>query len=127
MEKTTNCFVCEVNRTKKFIIFESKSWQVDTPADIHLDGLFFIKTKRHVESLADLNREEQKEIGKLLATYAKKSKSVSKAKRVITMCLGLKDPHIHFWVVPYIKGNEEHILAISKAVKNLADKYRNIP
>lgn len=126
MKKIAGCFICKLNRTKEFRVFESKFWQVDTPADIYLNGLFFIKTKRHVESLEDLNKEEQQEIGNLLSIFAKKSKTLSSAKKVITMCLGLKDPHIHFWVVPFTKENELYIQAISKAVKNLADKYRNL-
>lgn len=120
------CFVCKVNKSRKFTVGEGKYWQIDTPADIHLDGLFFIKTKRHVESLDGLNNGEQQELGKLLHDYAKKSKKVSNAKRVITMCLGLKDPHIHFWIIPYTSENEKEIKNISHAVKKLADKYRNL-
>lgn len=121
---TSKCLVCSLNRTKRFLVSEGKYWQVDTPMDIRLPGLFFLKTKRHVESLTLLNPGEQKELGQFLKIFARKSEKVARAKRVVTMCLGFKDPHIHFWIVPVTESNRSNFEGISSAVKRLADKYR---
>ena len=120
-----NCLICRLNKTKKFMVFEGKYWQVDTPVSINLNGLFFIKTKRHVETLEDLNKKECLELGNLISKFAKKSKKISKAARIITMCLGFKEPHIHFWLIPITHKNKHYINKISQAVKNLADSYRD--
>ncbi len=121
----TNCFVCEISSSKKNTIYVGKYWLIDTPFDIKLKGLFFIKTKRHVESIEKLTTHEAIELGKILVIASKKSQKLTKAKRIITWSLGLKDPHVHFWVVPVTEGNEKLIRdKISKAVKDFADYYR---
>lgn len=119
-----NCLVCQLNREKTYTVEETKYWQIDTPKDIHLDGLFFVKTKRHIESLASLNAHEQRELGGLLQKYGSMSKRRARAVRVITMCLGFKDPHVHFWVVPVTKAGYSQALQIASAVKAFADSYR---
>lgn len=119
-----DCSICRLNKTKEFMVFEGKYWQVDIPVNIKLNGLFFIKTKRHVEFLEDLNKKECQELGNLITAFAKKSKRITRASRIITMCLGLKDPHIHFWLIPITHENKHYINTISQAVKKLADSYR---
>lgn len=120
----SKCLVCSLNQTKRFLVLEGEYWQIDTPVDIRLPGLFFIKTKRHVESLTQLNAGEQNELGKLIKRFAQKSKKIAHAQRVVTLCLGFKDPHVHFWIIPVTKSNKPNFEEISQAVKKLADKYR---
>ncbi|GEM_PF-3729323 len=114
----TKCIVCDFNQNKKYIEHESKYWQIDISPDLTQNGLFFIKTKRHVEHMADLNENEYKEVGKLLKEYSQKSMQIAHAFRVLNMSLKLKDPHAHFWIIPITKENEENTKAISAAVKN---------
>lgn len=121
--KQQTCFVCQLNAAGPKVL-KGRYWQVDTAYDIHLNGLFFIRASRHIEDLENLSTSECRELGQLLRKFAKKSKEVSGAKRVLTMCLGLKDPHIHFWVIPYTDENETYVKGISRAVKDLADHYR---
>ena len=122
--KAKKCLICALNETGIYNVHRGKYWFVDNPMDIKLNGLFFLKTKRHLESIEKLNDGEKKELGFLLTKFARKSKRLSNAKRVIVWSLGLKDPHVHFWIVPYTEDNEKEILGISKAVKKLANKYR---
>ncbi|MFH1971328.1 MAG: hypothetical protein ABIJ05_03010 [Patescibacteria group bacterium] len=119
-----NCLVCKLNKSRKFRVLETNYWLVDKSFDIDLSGLFFLKTKRHVQNIEDLTTFESKELGPTLLRITKVSKEKSKAKRVIVMCLGLKDPHVHFWIVPVTNDNLNEIKGIFKAVKKLADKYR---
>jgi diadenosine tetraphosphate (Ap4A) HIT family hydrolase len=122
--KIKKCLICTLNKTGIFCVYRGKQWLVDRPMDIKLNGLFFLKTKRHLETIERLNDREKKELGFLLTKFARKSKRLSNAKRVLVWSLGLKDPHVHFWIVPYTDDNEKEILGISKAVKKLANKYR---
>jgi diadenosine tetraphosphate (Ap4A) HIT family hydrolase len=119
-----DCLVCKLNKNKNFRVLEASYWLVDRAFDIGLNGLLFLKTKRHIQNIEDLSICESKELGLVISKATKICKERSKAKRVIVMCLGLKDPHVHFWIVPVTDENLKEIKGIYKAVKILADKYR---
>lgn len=119
-----SCLICELNSAGKFSVFTSNAWIVDLPFDIPLKGLYFIKTKRHIEHLSELNKDESKELGVLIQKYAKISKKETKAKRIITMSLGFSDPHLHFWIVPVTKDTEKELLKIKDLMKDFADRFR---
>ena len=120
-----NCLICQLNTSKKFVVEESEFWQIDNPANFDFPGLFFIKTKRHIESLDDLSPEEAREIGSFIKKYAKKSKNISHAERVLAMSLGLSEPHIHFWILPKTLENGEQVMEISKAIKKLVGRNKS--
>lgn len=124
MNNIKECLICNLNTSKDFLVFEGKYWQVDTPLDIKLDGLFFIKTKRHVEQLGELTDEETNEIGGIIKSFSRESQKISNASKVIAMSLGFSEPHIHFWIIPVTDKTEKDLLKISKAVKEFADNYR---
>ena len=119
-----NCLICKLNSSKDFPVFESDSWLVDLPADIILRGLYFLKTKRHVEHLAQLSTTEANEMGHLIQKYSKISQKEAKAKRIIAMSLGFSEPHVHFWIIPVTGKTEKDLLEIKKVVKKFTDNYR---
>lgn len=119
------CLICKLNRSGKYRIYADSFWVVDIPFDINLDGLLFLKSKRHVESLDELNKKERNSLGEVLAEFCKLSKKIASTNKVITMNLGFKDPHLHFWIVPVTNSNREYVKKISLAVKRMADGFRN--
>ena len=118
------CLLCSLNDKKQFVE-ETSNWYVDIPCDFEFEGLFFIRLKRHCESLADLTDEESSEVGVLIRKYSAKSYEISKAQRVLAMSLGLSDPHIHFWILPKTDVNEEEVLHLRGAIQNIIRKYKN--
>jgi len=121
------CLICKLNKSGKYRIYADSFWVVDIPFDINLDGLLFLKSKRHVESLDELNKKERNSLGEVLAEFCKLSKKIASTNKVITMNLGFKDPHLHFWIVPVTNSNREYVKKISLAVKRMADGFRNRP
>ncbi|MGI5827555.1 MAG: HIT family protein [Patescibacteria group bacterium] len=119
------CLICKLNRSGKYRIYADSFWVVDIPFDINLDGLLFLKSKRHVESLDELNKKERNSLGEVLAEFCKLSKKIASTNKVITMNLGFKDPHLHFWIVPVTNSNREYVKKISLAVKRMADGFTN--
>lgn len=118
-----NCSLCLFNE-KKQCIEEGRGWLVDEPWDYSFQGLFFIRLKRHCESLAELTSEESEEIGGLIQKYSAKSSEVSNADRVLAMSLGLSDPHIHFWILPKTSKNTEDVLKIREAMRIILKRYK---
>lgn len=118
-----DCLLCSFN-DKKQCIEETSGWYVDIPRDFTFEGLYFLRCKRHIESLAEMNKEESREIGSLIQKYSKKSQIVSKAQRVLAMSLGLSDPHIHFWILPKAAENESEVLQLREATRNIMSRYK---
>lgn len=119
-----DCLICILNQEKNYLIEETAWWQIDTPQDISLNGLYFIKTKRHIESLTDLLDKEAQELGGLLQKYSTKSKGKTHALKIITFSLGFTQPHLHFWVLPITENNYDLGKDIGRAVKQFADRYK---
>lgn len=113
-----DCLLCSFNN-KKQCIEETSGWYVDIPRDFEFTGLYFIRCKRHIESLGEMNGEESSEIGGLIQKYSKKSQDEAKAQRVLAMSLGLSDPHIHFWILPKTTENEAEIEQLRIAMRNI--------
>ncbi len=117
------CVLCAMNISKQFIE-EGTSWLVDEPRDFKFPGLFFIRLKRHCESLAELTVEESSEIGQLIQKYSLKSYDIAKAQRVLAMSLGLSNPHIHFWILPKTSKNGNEVLTLRTAMQTILKRYK---
>lgn len=117
------CVLCLFNEKRQYIEDEN-GWFVDEPRDFKFPGLFFIRLKRHCESLADLTNEESSGIGHLIKKYSAKSYKISNAQRVLAMSLGLSDPHIHFWILPKTNENENDFLTLQNVMKTILKRYK---
>ncbi len=118
-----HCLLCSFNE-KSQSIDETSGWFVDEARDFKFSGLFFIRLKRHCESLAELTDEESSEIGGLIKKYSAKSYEVSHAQRVLALSLGLSDPHIHFWILPKTQKNSDDVLLLKEAMGKILKRYR---
>lgn len=118
-----NCPLCILNN-KQQCIEETEGWFVDKSRDFEFEGLYFIRCKRHIESLAEMNEEESSEIGLLIQKYSQKSQDEVLAQRVLAMSLGLSDPHIHFWILPKTKENSDDVLKLRTAMGEILSKYK---
>jgi len=116
--------ICEFNNNASYVVLDSKYWRLSLSEDINVKGLFFLKTKRHVEHLSELKGYEAMELGGLLKKASIMCKEEGKAKRVIVMSLGFSEPHVHFWIIPVTDKTESDLLQIKNAVRRFADKYR---
>jgi len=77
-----DCLLCKFNETKR-CIEETEGWFVDKSWDFTFPGLYFIRCKRHIESLSEMNEKDSNEIGLLIQKYSKKSQDEANAQRVL--------------------------------------------
>lgn len=119
-----SCLLCELNLSQDNKIHETEFWRVDLPLDIKMPGLLFIRLKRHCEQLADLTVKESQDLGQLIKFASKKSQEIAKPRRVLAMSLGLKDPHLHFWIIPVREEDEENIKNIPFALRSIVSPYK---
>lgn len=118
-----DCILCSFNEKKQFIE-ETEGWFVDIPRDFTFPGLYFIRCKRHIESLSEMNEKESSEVGLLIQKYAKKSQDEANAQRVLALSLGLSDPHIHFWILPKTEENSDDVLKLRSAMGEILSRYK---
>ncbi len=123
MVKRTNCLICNFNK-KRNVRVKSDHWVVGIAIDLNIKGLYFIKSKRHVEHLGELTEKEAKEVGGIIKLFSKISQEKAGAQRIIAMSLGFSEPHVHFWIIPVNNQTEKDLLKISKVVKDFVRKNK---
>jgi diadenosine tetraphosphate (Ap4A) HIT family hydrolase len=87
------------------VIFQNEHWLVDhavSPAP--LTGFLIIKTKRHVEDIADLTLSEHASLGEAMSRTTKALRDVMAPERLYLASLGESVRHVHWLVVPRTAG-----------------------
>ena len=77
------CSLCIFN-SKALFIEETSAWFIDKSRDFEFKGLYFIRCKRQIESLAEMNEEESSQVGALIKKYSTKNQNETKAQKVQT-------------------------------------------
>lgn len=67
-------------------------------------GFMIVQPKRHVEHIAELTEEEIVEIAKAIRNTAKAIKKILNPEKVYTTSFGESVKHVHFYVIPRMKG-----------------------
>lgn len=124
------CYACRSISGEKRIspgppIHEGKYWIIEHAYPSSLKGWLVILTKRHVEALHDLTKEEFFELGELCEKASRILHQTLSCEKEYSMCLAEKEHfnHIHFHIVakPYdlpseLKGT--NIFAMIKVEEN---------
>lgn len=83
------------------VIFENEHWLVDHALSPRtLRGLLLIKTKRHVEDVADLTLAEMASLGEAMSRTTKAVRDVVAPERVYVISFGEGTRHVHWIVLP---------------------------
>lgn len=98
-----NCLGCEISN-KKIIppggfIYEDDTFLLASDPEIPLNGFLIINVKRHINSITELNLEEQHKLIEII------SKSISILKELgitkdITLVQEERSKHFHVWIFP---------------------------
>lgn len=142
------CYSCKSISGEKRIspgktIYEGKYWLVEHAYPSKLKGWLVIVTKRHVETLHELTKEEFVELGEICGKTTKILHKTFNCEKEYSMCLAEAEHfnHIHFHIIqkPYDLPNElkgakifemikvEEKDAISREdIKKLCEDLKNI-
>jgi diadenosine tetraphosphate (Ap4A) HIT family hydrolase len=101
------CYTCKSNSGEKRVspgctIYEGKHWLIEHAYPSKLKGWLVIITKRHVETLHELTKEEFIELGEICEKTTKILHEELNCEKEYSMCLAEKEHfnHIHFHIVP---------------------------
>ena len=99
----TGCIGCDIVNGKVNIpggiIHSSRSVVLAADPQIPIPGFLIITAKRHIQSFADLTKEERSEIGDILSCAEKALKELGIADE-ITLVQEERSRHFHIWIFP---------------------------
>lgn len=103
-----DCLTCRLNKDDSEVpggtITENKYWTVRHCIGPYGIGAIIIGTRRHVESFADLEKEEVESFSFLLKDVCRAMRQALKPERIYINSWGETTPHLHFLLQPRYKG-----------------------
>jgi histidine triad (HIT) family protein len=112
MVESQSCFICQKHQGE---LSAKEDWIDDgqflrifhapllNKEKIYL-GYLMIEPKRHIQGLDELNEDEAREAGAMLAVLSRALKAVCQAEHVYSFVMGHHVPHLHIHVVPRYPG-----------------------
>ncbi len=82
-------------------VWEDSLWRVTVRGEGEVPGYGFLEPKRHVPHITDLEGEEARSLGVVLARTCRALREASRADLVYIYVFGGGLPHLHFHLVPH--------------------------
>jgi diadenosine tetraphosphate (Ap4A) HIT family hydrolase len=108
-ELETNCVLCrgpagdpELGRVQ---VWEDRLWRLTTVTQGELLGFSYLEPKRHVPHITDLDGEEARTVGPVLAKVTRALKEATGAELVYVYVFGGGIPHLHVHLGPHRRGD----------------------
>ena len=95
-----DCFICKRKINEEDIIYEDKKFIAFLDLYPPTKGYTLLATKRHVEDITDLSKEDYLKFQRILFRISKAIKKTFKIKRIAIMQTGGILPHLHFHIIP---------------------------
>ena len=95
------CAMCALlgdEPTGGWVVFE-REWTACVLPGFEVPGWLVVIARRHVESLADLDDEQQQSLGPVLARLSGGIQSVLGAEKVYLLSFGENHPHLHLMLM----------------------------
>lgn len=99
------------------IIYETMNFVINQDPEVPLKGFLVISSKKHVNSLLNLNKEEREELNRLLFE-ARKALDDLKICKEVSIVQEERSQHFHIWLYPYYDWMNEKF---GKGIKYLRD------
>jgi diadenosine tetraphosphate (Ap4A) HIT family hydrolase len=105
----TSCVLCrgpagdpELGRVQ---VWENRLWRLTTVMEGELLGFSYLEPKRHIPHLTDLDGEEARTLGPVLARVTRILQEATDAELVYVYVFGGGIPHLHLHLAPHHEGD----------------------
>ena len=105
----TSCVLCrgaagdsELGRVQ---VWEDRLWRLTTAPEGELLGFSYLEPKRHIPHLTDLDGEEARTLGPVLAWVTRMLQQATEAELVYVYVFGGGIPHLHLHLAPHHEGD----------------------
>jgi diadenosine tetraphosphate (Ap4A) HIT family hydrolase len=85
-------------------VWEDRHWRVTTSLYSEVPGFSYLEPKRHIPYITDLNGEEARTFGDVLAQTSGALRDVADAEVVYVYIFGDHAPHLHVHLAPHRQG-----------------------
>ncbi len=86
-------------------VWEDNLWRLTTVREGELLGFSYLEPKRHIPHITDLDGEEARTLGNVLARTTSAVRSATEAELVYIYVFGGGIPHLHFHLAPHRQGD----------------------
>jgi diadenosine tetraphosphate (Ap4A) HIT family hydrolase len=105
----TSCVLCrgpagdpELGRVQ---VWEDRLWRLTTVTQGELLGFSYLEPQRHIPHLTDLDGEEARTLGSVLAKATRSLQEATGAELVYVYVFGGGIPHLHLHLAPHREGD----------------------
>lgn len=126
----SDCLSCKILSGKLTtpggIIYETESFFLAHAIDTPIPGFIVLASKRHIESIADMDDTQTKELGPLLRKVTKTLRNVVSPERIYCCSVGENISHLHFYLFPryeYMAGFEHGVAIFPIAVRKAKAEF----
>ncbi|HJZ18582.1 MAG TPA: HIT family hydrolase [Candidatus Nanoarchaeia archaeon] len=112
-EQEVKCIACAIQKNKVKLpverIAETRNFVLEQDFEWPIGGFLIIASKRHIHSILDFNKDEEKEFFHILKKSRKLMKDVLGIGKVtIIQEEGSSDSHFHVWLFPWYRWMKPH-------------------
>jgi diadenosine tetraphosphate (Ap4A) HIT family hydrolase len=109
IDKKSDCVICreaagdlELQRVQ---VWEDSLWRLTVSLDAEILAFSYLEPKRHIPHLTDLDGEEARTFGEVLARVSRVLKEETGAELVYVYIFGGGVPHLHVHLAPHRSGD----------------------
>jgi diadenosine tetraphosphate (Ap4A) HIT family hydrolase len=106
---TADCVICrgsdgdaELDRVE---VWDDDRWRLTMSLDTYTPGFSYLEPKRHIPHITDLDGEEARTFGVVLATVSSVLQQLTGSEVVYLYVFGDGVPHLHAHLAPHRKGD----------------------
>ena len=86
-------------------VWEDSLWRLTLSLDAEVEGFAYLEPKRHIPYITDLDGEEARTFGEVLARVSRALRDATHAELVYAYVFGDSVPHLHVHLAPHRKGD----------------------
>ena len=86
-------------------VWEDSLWRLTISLDAEVEGFAYLEPKRHISYITDLNGEEARTLGEVLARVSRALRDSTDAELVYVYIFGGSVPHLHIHLAPHRSGD----------------------
>lgn len=86
-------------------VWEDSLWRVTVSLDSEVEGFAYLEPKRHISYITDLDGEEARTFGEVVARVSRALRDATGAELVYVYVFGGSIPHLHVHLAPHRSGD----------------------
>ncbi len=106
---STDCLICRGaegdTELRRILVWEDSLWRLTVSLYSEILGFSYLEPKRHIPYVTDLDGEEARTLGSVLARATRVLQEITGALLVFVLIYGGHIPHLHLHLVPHFPGD----------------------